>query len=184
MKPTVLTIVSGQPRSGTSLMMRCLELSGAPVICTERVSYELEATAKLCSANTWVYDLPHSGVLKVLFPQVMFLPPQTKDTRYKIIWLTRNYKQQARSQRKFLGATTDWQKARYPHIKFANKQTPRELRDSGAQVFTAHFEDLIKRSKQLKGALSAFLGFPFDDSAVRHRKSAAGKYALGELEIG
>ena len=111
MKPenaSFITIVSGLPRSGTSMMMRMLEAGGMPVL-TDRVRaadadnpigyYELEVVKQLSrgtAADTaWLHGARGKAV-KVIYRLLYHLPG---DRRYKVIYLKRRLEEVVASQK-------------------------------------------------------------------------------------
>ncbi len=103
-----IIIVSGLPRSGTSMMMKMLEQGGLSIVTDELRSadsdnpngyFELEAVKQLAGGNvTWLSEA--SGqVVKVISALLEFLPPMYS---YKIIFMEREMHEILASQRKML----------------------------------------------------------------------------------
>ena len=105
-KPVI--IVSGLPRSGTSLMMKMINAGGLPVITdglrtadddNPNGYFELEAVKELSKGNpAWLEDADGKAV-KVISSLLEFLPPNHS---YKIIFLEREPAEVLRSQQKML----------------------------------------------------------------------------------
>jgi LPS sulfotransferase NodH len=105
-KPVI--IVSGLPRSGTSLMMKMIYSGGIPVITDGLRSadddnpngyFELEAVKELSEGNSaWLEDAGGKAV-KVVSSLLEFLPPAYS---YKIIFLERELGEVLKSQQKML----------------------------------------------------------------------------------
>lgn len=103
-----IIIVSGLPRSGTSMMMKVLEAGGLPVLIdglraadkdNPEGYYELERVKELDKGDTaWVADAQGKGV-KVISALLEYLP---KDYQYRVIFMHRNIDEVLRSQRKML----------------------------------------------------------------------------------
>lgn len=100
-----MIIVSGLPRSGTSLMMRILEHCGFTIVTDgEREPdthnphgyYEYEKVKTLSKDNTWLNEL-QDEVVKITSHQLKHLPD---DLNYKIIYMTRNIDEIIMSQMK------------------------------------------------------------------------------------
>lgn len=94
--PSFVTVVSGYPRSGTSLMMQMLAAGGLePVIDDARAAdehnprgyYELQASLDLTAeaATEWVQTAVGKAV-KVMAYQLKFLPPNLD---YRVIFMRR-----------------------------------------------------------------------------------------------
>lgn len=100
-------VVSGLPRSGTSLMMRMLELGGLPVLTDgERAAdvdnprgyYELERVKRLKADSSWVQGA-EGHVVKVISQLLPDLPPSH---RYKVVFMRRHLDEVLASQKKML----------------------------------------------------------------------------------
>jgi sulfotransferase family protein len=111
-----VTIVSGLPRSGTSMMMRMLEAGGLPVM-TDHIRvpddsnpkgyYEFELVKQLKEGNTgWISD-SNGKVVKIISALLEYLPPEPQ---YRIVFMQRNMSEVLASQREMLlrrGEPTD-----------------------------------------------------------------------------
>jgi hypothetical protein len=104
-----LTIVSGLPRSGTSMMMSMLAAGGLSVVQdgirtadedNPKGYYELEKIKKLKDDATWLRD-SQGQVLKAI-SQLLFDLPTDGSLRYKIIFMRRNIDEVLASQKKML----------------------------------------------------------------------------------
>ena len=103
-----ITIVSGLPRSGTSMMMRMLETGGLPVMTDHirtpdesnpRGYYELEQVKKLKEGNAeWVSE-GKGKVVKIISALLEFLPP---NHQYRVVFMQRNMDEILASQREML----------------------------------------------------------------------------------
>jgi len=112
----VVTVVSGLPRSGTSMMMKMLDAGGLPPVTdgirtadddNPKGYYEFERVKKLVNGDTaWLPDARGKAV-KVIAALVQYLPP---DYVYKMIFMQRNMDEILSSQRQMLirrGEPTD-----------------------------------------------------------------------------
>lgn len=104
-----ITVVSGLPRSGTSMMMQMLEASGMPILCDhERTRdesnpngyYELEAVKSTARDASWVEAAP-GHVVKVIHALLPHLPA---DYRYRVILMQRDVREVVTSQSRMLGS--------------------------------------------------------------------------------
>ncbi|MFO7723536.1 MAG: alkaline phosphatase family protein [Bacteroidales bacterium] len=105
-------IVSGLPRSGTSMMMQMLDAGGVELF-TDNIRQpddnnpkgylEFEKTKSLAKDNTWVADAKGKAV-KVIAQLLRFLPA---DLKYKVIFMQRDMKEVIFSQQKMIGRKTD-----------------------------------------------------------------------------
>src|SRR5262245_30589474 len=103
----VVTIVSGLPRSGTSMMMKMLEAGGLdPVTDNIRTAdednpkgyYELEKVMELKNDKSWVPDAK-GKVIKVISALLQDLPG---DHAYRVVFMQRNMHEVLASQRQML----------------------------------------------------------------------------------
>ncbi len=114
--PQFITVVSGLPRSGTSMMMKALEAGGLPVVTdAQRTAdednpkgyYEMERVKQLDKGDTvWLADAK-GKVVKVISALLEHLPP---DYQYRVIFMQRAMPEVLASQKKMLerrGEPTD-----------------------------------------------------------------------------
>ena len=104
----VITVVSGLPRSGTSMMMKVLEAGGMQIYTDNlRVAdednpkgyYELEQVKALKDGDvTWVKEAP-GKVVKVISSLLKYLPSAYK---YKIVFMRREIAEILASQKQML----------------------------------------------------------------------------------
>ncbi len=104
----VVTVVSGLPRSGTSMMMKIVEAGGLPLMIDEireadndnpKGYYEFERVKKLGKGDTaWVAEAV-GKVIKVISALLKDLPPAYE---YRVIFMHRNMDEILASQRKML----------------------------------------------------------------------------------
>ena len=102
-----VTVVSGLPRSGTSMMMRMLEAGGiSPVVDGERKAnadnpmgyYEFEPVKALKEDSSWVADSTGQAV-KVIYKLVYDLP---NNVPYRIVFMQRDIEEVLSSQEKMM----------------------------------------------------------------------------------
>jgi hypothetical protein len=104
----VITIVSGLPRSGTSMMMKILEAGGLPIFTDNlrladennpKGYYELEQVKALKDGDdAWIKDAP-GKVVKVISSLLEYLPASY---RYKVIFMRREIAEILASQKQML----------------------------------------------------------------------------------
>jgi hypothetical protein len=102
-----LTIVSGLPRSGTSMMMRMLEMGGMPVL-TDHIRapdddnpngyYEFEAVKQTKEDGSWLHGSEGKAV-KMVYRLLYDLPP---DRSYKVLFMRRKLEEVLASQKVML----------------------------------------------------------------------------------
>jgi argonaute-like protein implicated in RNA metabolism and viral defense len=103
-----VTIVSGLPRSGTSMMMKMLEAGGIPPLTDELRSadkdnpkgyYEFERVKKLDEGDTAWLEEAQGRAVKVISALLKHLPP---DYQYKVIFMERKIEEILASQKQML----------------------------------------------------------------------------------
>jgi hypothetical protein len=98
----MITIVTGFPRSGSSLMMRMLHRGGIPMYGND-ISGEHDDVLKLQGGDfSWMPNVDGKCV-KILDPHIYQPPrPELIKNEYQTVWMHRNPREQARSQIKLL----------------------------------------------------------------------------------
>lgn len=98
-----ITIVSGLPRSGTSMMMRLLEAGGIPVLVdgvrqanedNPNGYYEFEAVKRVKQDASWV-PAARGMAVKMVYALLYDLPP---GEQYRIVFMKRRLEEVVRSQ--------------------------------------------------------------------------------------
>ena len=107
-KDEFITVVSGLPRSGTSMMMKMLEAGGIPPMTDElraadednpKGYYEFERVKQMDQGDTsWVVGA-RGKVVKVISALLKHLPP---GEQYRVVFVRRNMPEILASQRKML----------------------------------------------------------------------------------
>ncbi len=107
-----IIIVSGLPRSGTSMMMQMLGAGGIELMTDHARSaddnnpkgyFELEKVKSLAKEHSWMEDAQHK-VVKVIAQLLYYLP---NTYRYKVVFMNRDMKEVIQSQQKMLGRKGD-----------------------------------------------------------------------------
>ncbi|GEM_PF-279767 len=102
-----ITVVSGLPRSGTSMMMKMLDCGGMPVLTDNlrkpdtdnpKGYYELERVKELQQDNSWL-DEARGKAVKIVSPILRHLKLDN-GLKYKIIFMLRDVDEILASQRK------------------------------------------------------------------------------------
>ena len=100
-------IVSGLPRSGTSMLMRMLSAGGCPILSDETRQadadnpngyFECRAVKALARDNS-IIDAAQGKAIKIVSPLLLHLP---QGPRYRVIFVRRNLAEVIASQQKML----------------------------------------------------------------------------------
>ena len=168
----MITVVSGLPRSGTSMMMQILQAGGLPVLCDQvraadehnpRGYLEYEKVRRLATDNSWLTEAEGKAI-KVVSQLLYHLPPQFE---YRVIFMRRDLTEVLRSQERMLvslNVTSDIeQQALREHFTRHLEALDLWLRSqANTQVFPCNYSRMIADTALLAGSISAFLQIPLD----------------------
>ena len=107
-----VTVVSGAPRSGTSLMMRMLEAGGIPALTDGQRPrdalnphgyFEYSPVKRLAEDASWI-EAARGHAVKIIYRLLTYLPPRMS---YRIIFMERDLAEVFASQREMLVAQGD-----------------------------------------------------------------------------
>ena len=173
-----ITIVSGLPRSGTSLMMSMLAAGGLELLTDNlraadddnlKGYYELEEVKKLAKGDhDWVAR-SHGKVVKVISTLLPYLPG---GYRYRIIFMDRAMKEILASQRQML-----FNRGEYPdndsddqmtEFFLKNRQQVERWIDSQANVtrIEISYNQLMENPAPLIAKINMFLGGSLDEKKM------------------
>lgn len=167
-------VVSGLPRSGTSMMMKMLE-AGGQVILTDNLReadannpngyYEFERVKKLKDGDFgWIAD-SKGKVVKIVTGLIMYLP---SDYKYKIIFMQRAMNEVLSSQKKMLGrlgkeddkiADDKMAKIYQEHLKQVNAWIAKQ---PNIEVLYVNYNDMIDAPFASLTNVNGFLGGEMD----------------------
>lgn len=103
----MIVVVTGLPRSGTSLMMQMLHAGGFPVLCDDQRPaddsnpagyFEFEPIRRIDRDQSWL-ALAEGKAVKVVSPLLRYLPASQD---YRLIFMARNLRETLRSQKTML----------------------------------------------------------------------------------
>lgn len=107
-----VTVVTGMPRSGTSLMMQMLEAGGIPALTDNlrppdihnpRGYFEYEPVKQMAQDASWM-NLARGKAVKIIYRLLPHLPP---DFEYRVVFMDRNLGEVFASQSDMLRARGD-----------------------------------------------------------------------------
>lgn len=168
-------IISGLPRSGTSLMMQILEAGGFDILTdglrkpdesNPKGYYEYEKVKSLARDNSWLHEAEGKAV-KVIAQLLRFLPPEYD---YKVIFMKRDMYEIIRSQQKMLGRPEE----KFPLAiaqAFENeliKVETWQLKEPNVDLMYVSYTDLLENPIEKICEINKFLGDQLDeDKAVK-----------------
>ena len=165
-----LVVVSGLPRSGTSLMMRALGAGGVQLVTDEQRPadnhnphgyFELELVKQLDEDNSWLAQ--HRGkAIKIIYRLLYHLPTEIP---VKILFMDRDLNEVIASQNAMLGLEPDgrdwvslFEKELERVFRFLQQERLQMLRVSHRRMFEEPFKEM--------SAVSAFLGKELEVQAM------------------
>jgi Sulfotransferase domain len=170
-----IIIVSGLPRSGTSLMMQMLDNGGVPVVTDHirtadqdnpRGYYEYERVKKIKEDVSW---LPEArGKAFKMVSQLLYELPSSE--RYRIIFMERDLDEMLFSQEKML-TRLNKQSAPRAVIDRAFREHLRRVRvwlagQPNIEVLFVSYNDLLERPEGEAERVNAFLGGKADAESM------------------
>jgi hypothetical protein len=150
-KNTEIIVVSGLPRSGTSMMMKMLEATGLEILTDNlraadennpRGYYEFERVKKLKEGDSDWLSLAQGKVVKVISALLEYLPGHYQ---YKIIFMHRNMGEILSSQRQMLN-----------RVGVQNNQVPDEKL---AELFEKHLKKMEAWLKQQPNMNTLYINY-------------------------
>ena len=173
-----IVVVSGLPRSGTSMMMKMLE-AGGQMILTDNIRqadannpngyYEFERVKKLKEGDfEWIPD-SKGKVVKIITGLIMQLP---SDHQYKIIFMERMMKEVLSSQKKMLrrlgkdeGRVADEKMAKiyHEHLKQVNAWLTKQ---QNIKVLYVNYNAMLDDPLASLEKVNEFLGGGLDVNAM------------------
>ena len=194
----MIVVVSGLPRSGTSLMMQMLRAGGMELLTDDRRAAdpdnprgycEFEPVKRLRDDASWLAQAEGKAV-KIVSALVFDLPA---GHRYKVILMTRDLAEILASQRDMLerrgAADTGPDDAiMRSHLERHLAKVRRFLKGTEyIECLECSYNDLVREPRAVVGQVAAFLGNgvaedgmlqAVDPSLHRHRRPAGGTTAL------
>lgn len=175
-EPCEVIIVSGLPRSGTSMMMQMLAAGGLTIFTDGNRSadesnpkgyYEADLVKGLATRNRWLHDCD-GQVVKVVSPLVQYLP---QNVRYKVIYMRRPITEIVRSQSRMLERLGE------ETTGLDDEQMGKVLRNqahSAISLFSLHqnpllrlaYADVLADPLATAAAINEFLGMSLDETAM------------------
>ncbi len=173
----IITVVSGLPRSGTSMMMQMLRAGGLTCLTDElreadisnpKGYFEFEKVKGLRADNSWLPEA-NGKVIKIISHLLACLPPELN---YKIIFMERDLGEVLASQRKMLAnqgrGEENLSDERLGQI-FAQqlRQVRKMLADRQISTLFLGYKDVLEDPVEISTQLQAFLGNNLDQQAMR-----------------
>ena len=168
-----ITVVSGLPRAGTSMMMKILAEGGLPIVTDElrradddnpNGYFELESVKQMAAGNVEWLSNAGGKVVKVISALLEYLPSQYS---YKVIFMEREIKEILASQRKMLArrnetSAVDDTEMEAQFRKHLAVVKPWLVRQPNMDVFYVSYNALMSDPELLCRRVVEFTGAPLN----------------------
>jgi len=186
----VVTIVSGLPRSGTSMMMQLLIAAGREALTdSKRIAdednplgyFEFEKTLGLAKDASWI-PLARGKVIKIVAQLLPFLPATE---HYQIIFMQRDLTEVIASQKAMLdrqgrtGAELNEQQLRQTYLEHLVRIRNQLARRPEVRTLVVDYSKLLEQPEEGVGRIAEFVGKPF----VRERALSTIRPGLRRQQI-
>jgi hypothetical protein len=173
-----ITLVSGLPRSGTSMMMKMLQAGGLPLLTDEiraadednpKGYFEFEQVKKLKEDQAWLEDA-RGKVVKVISQLLFDLPPTY---HYKVIFMRRRIEEVLSSQREMLkrrgtfDADVKDDMLRTTFLQHLDRVGEWLRQQSHIDVLYLSYNRMLESADEHVDRVNAFLGGELDTEAMR-----------------
>jgi hypothetical protein len=173
-----ITLVSGLPRSGTSMMMKMLEAGGLPVLCDHiRQSdednlqgyYEFERVKKIKEDKAWLPEAQGKAV-KMIYKLLYDLP---SDYNYRVLFMRRDLDEVVASQNKMLarhgkagGGPSDDEMVKALFREEIKRFEAWVKARPCFQVLDVDYQKLVANPQPIVATIGRFLDIPLDAIAM------------------
>ncbi|OUS00529.1 hypothetical protein A9Q86_10865 [Flavobacteriales bacterium 33_180_T64] len=170
-----MIVVSGLPRSGTSLMMQMLNKGGVKILTDSNRKadesnpkgyYEYDPVMSIHKDNSWLVNAKDKSV-KVVAPLLKFLDSQY---RYKVIFMNRDLNEIIKSQQIMIGKNPndlpiklfEAYKKQFEKVELWKNKEP------GVEIIYVDYKDVLNNTEATIEKVMSFLGLTLD-----HHKMAS-----------
>ena len=173
-----IIVVSGLPRSGTSMMMNMLVAGGVPVISDSIRNadednpngyFEFEPVKQLSEGqNKWLAGADHK-VVKIISALLEYLPA---DHHYKILFMERDIQETLASRRKMLNRRKEESKISDSEMEEQFRKHLADIkywlaRQPSMKVLYVNYRELIADPEAYSQTIADFIGIPVDQAKMR-----------------
>ena len=170
-----IVIVSGLPRSGTSVMMQMMDKGGLDVLTdgnrksddsNPKGYFEYDPVMSLHKDNTWL-DKAQNKSLKVVAPLLKFLDPKF---RYKVIFMNRDLTEVVKSQQKMIGKNPDVLPINLfeAYKKHLRQVETWKKREPGVELIYVDYKDVINNTKKVVDKVVSFIGVDMNKNEMKN----------------
>jgi hypothetical protein len=172
-----VTVVSGLPRSGTSMMMKMLAEGGLPIITDEirradsdnpNGYFEFETVRQMSAGNVDWLAAANGKAVKVISALLEYLPSKYS---YKIIFLERDIHEILASQRKMLLNRNEKEMGNEAEIeaqiqKHLSAMKPWLVRQPNIEVLYVNYNALMTEPEPVCEQIAEFLELPLNQARM------------------
>ncbi|MBT8274231.1 MAG: alkaline phosphatase family protein [Bacteroidia bacterium] len=168
-----IVVVSGLPRSGTSLMMQMLDKGGVKGLTDNKRKadqsnpkgyYEYDAVMSIHKNNTWLKEAQNKSV-KIVAPLLKFLDPKY---RYKIIFMNRDLTEIVKSQQKMINKDPNALPTKLFESYSKHLKQVESWKDTipGVELIYINYPDVLTNTETILNKIEAFIGKELDKEAM------------------
>ncbi|MCB0435709.1 MAG: alkaline phosphatase family protein [Mangrovimonas sp.] len=169
-----IVIVSGLPRSGTSLMMQMINKGGIEALTDDKRQadisnpkgyYEYEPVMALHKDNSWLHKAQNKS-LKVVAPLLKFLGPKY---RYKVIFMNRDLGEVVKSQQKMIGKNTESLPVKLfqSYTKHLNQVEVWKEKTPNVELIYLDYKEVLTQTDQAIDKVAKFIGVEMNKEAMK-----------------
>lgn len=165
-----IVIVSGLPRSGTSLMMQMLNSGGVDILTDDHRKpdqsnpkgyFEYDPVMSIHEDNSWL-ELAENKAVKVVAPLLKYLSPKH---RYKVVFMNRDLDEIVKSQQIMIGKDPD---AMPIHLFEAYEKQLLQVevwntKEPNVELIYVDYKNVLNNSAEVVIALKRFIGLDLND---------------------
>jgi len=160
-----IVVVSGLPRSGTSLMMQMLHNGGLTALTDENRKpdnsnpkgyFEYDPVMSIHKDNSWLH-LAKDKSIKVVAPLLKFLDPKY---RYKVIFMNRDLTEVVKSQQKMIGKDPETLPVKLfdAYTKHLNQVEMWKDKEPGVELIYLDYKEVITNTSDALDKVISFIG--------------------------
>ncbi|MBU2929196.1 alkaline phosphatase family protein [Winogradskyella psychrotolerans] len=168
-----IVIVSGLPRSGTSVMMQMLNNGGIDVLTdgnrksdesNPKGYFEYDPVMALHKDNSWLGKAQNKTV-KVVAPLLKFLDPKY---RYKVIFMNRDLTEVVKSQQKMVGKNSEILPIKLfeSYNKHLSQVEVWKDNEPGVELIYLDFKEVLFNTDEVLDKVTSFIGVDLDKTKM------------------
>ena len=159
-----IKVVTGLPRSGTSLMMQVLNRAGIPIlqdgiresdVSNPQGYYELEAVKGIVNDNSFLNEADGKAV-KIVSPLPIYMDPAKS---YRVVFMRRDIEEILQSQEKMLNKDQTSEREKFRTIyEFHLKKTYKFFKENEIPYIDVNYNELMANPVETLGKVKDFCG--------------------------